>query len=245
MNSIVPLTNLIGQVSSGAQSAAFQPALPSDGLHWWNLIDLSFRNGDLVLTFGPIVVVVAILALAWFAYRTYQQWKLRPSKWDTTSIMVKYGLFEQEIKPNNETVRIAYQAWVEITTRKVGLPFDDNHDVIVEVYNSWYEVFRVLRDLAKSVPAHRLRDCPNTQKLVEILLQVLNKGLRPHLTQWQAKFRRWYDAAKEKPDNNDKTPQEIQRQFSDYDALVTDLKNVSAQFVTFAQTLKDLAEGKR
>ena len=238
------VTVLLGETDTSTLAAGSLPLPSQDTWDWANLLQLSFKGGGLILTVGPIILTAALLVLGWFAYRVYRRWKSRASRWDTTSVKVKFGnLFELEIKPNHDTVRIAYQAWVEISTRKVGLPFDDANNVVVEVYNSWYEVFRILRELAKTVPAHRLRDCPDTQKLVDILLRVLNDGLRPHLTRWQARFRRWYETAKCGDDSKDKTPQEIQTLYPQYEALVADLKSVNGRFVTFAKTLRRLAEG--
>jgi hypothetical protein len=65
----------------------------------------------------------------------------------TKSVKLTFKGVEWEICPDTETRRIAHQAWVEIKSRKVGLPFEEGLDVIVEVYNSWYQLFGVLRDL--------------------------------------------------------------------------------------------------
>jgi len=221
------------------------PATPDSVSHWYDLIVTRWEHGGLELRFGLLGILVVVAAFV--GLRFLLPFLLRrPSAFgDTASIKIKFGsLFEQEIKPNHDTVRIAYQAWVETTTRKVGLPLEEENDVIEEVYNSWYAVFGILRELAKSIPAHRLRQCEDTRQLVIILQRVLNEGLRPHLTRWQARFRRWYETAKQDEANKDKSPQEIQRDFPGYDELVKDLKEVNQQFVEFASTLKQLAEGR-
>ena len=87
---------------------------------------------------------------------------------------------------------IAYQSWVEMNTRKIGLPIDEENDVIVEVYNSWYKFFGVIRENIKNMPGHKI-DC--SVELIEKLTDILNSSLREHLTKWQAKFRRWYEIA--------------------------------------------------
>lgn len=58
-----------------------------------------------------------------------------------------------KLKPNNVTVSVAYKLWVEINTRKIGQEIDYSNDVIEEVYNSWYEFFKVTRELLKEIPA--------------------------------------------------------------------------------------------
>lgn len=150
---------------------------------------------------------------------------------------------EVEICPDHEIRRVAYQAWVEIQTRKAGLLFDEEHDVIAETYDSWYELFGVLRALSKTIPAECYADDDDARKLVGVLLESLNEGLRPHLTRWQARFRRWYTAAVAKDGAAARPPQEVQRDFPQYAELVADLKAVNKRFVDFASALHRLAQG--
>lgn len=152
------------------------------------------------------------------------------------------GLGKVKIKPNNETIHIAYQAWTELITREVALPFEEDHDVIVEVYNSWYAVFGILRELAKSIPAHKLRYDENTKKLVNAMITVLNEGLRPHLTRWQARFRRWYEQEKELDENKKLAPQDIQKKYPEYQTLIKDLKIVNSDMIKYADWLKKIAQ---
>ena len=112
---------------------------------------------------------------------------------------------------NKEVSKIAHKTWVEIMTRKVGLTFEEDKDVIVEVYNSWYKLFEIIRELLKNVEPNK-KD-KNVEKLEDILIKTLNEGLRPHLTKWQAKFRRWYDIELKKEENNKVPPQEIQKRY--------------------------------
>ena len=190
------------------------------------------------------LIVLVVLAAALLIFRWIRKRSPRPT-WEPVKAKLKIAnLGEVEVAPNYETIKIAYQAWVEIQTRKVGLRFEEEDDVIVEVYNSWYEVFRILRNLAKSIPAHRLREDENTRKLVEYMMRVLNDGLRPHLTHWQARFRRWYKTASALPENGAKSPQEIQRDFLHYGELVKELKRVNEDFIEYAAWLRQLAEGR-
>ena len=50
----------------------------------------------------------------------------------------QFGLGEQKItlRPNDTDRQIAYKVWVELSTRKIGLPIDLDDDVIAEVYES-------------------------------------------------------------------------------------------------------------
>lgn len=142
------------------------------------------------------------------------------------------------IELNKEVSRIAHKTWVEIMTRKVGLTFEENKDVIEEVYNSWYKLFEIVRGLLKEIEPNKKDE--NIKKLEDILIRTLNDGLRPHLTQWQAKFRRWYYIEIHKEENEDKTPQEVQNRYAEYESLVKDLKETNEKMVQFAHELGKL-----
>ncbi|EKD94413.1 MAG: hypothetical protein ACD_26C00063G0001, partial [uncultured bacterium] len=80
----------------------------------------------------------------------------------------------------------------------------------------------------------------NTQILVDLLIDSLNKGLRPHLTEWQAKFRKWYTIELEDKQNKTKTPQDIQKKYPQYKKLIFDLVKVNKQMVAYTNEIKKL-----
>lgn len=131
---------------------------------------------------------------------------------------------------------VAYKIWVELSTRKIGIPFDKENDVIVEIYDSWYEFFTITRELLKEIPSNRIN---GAMELIELSEKVLNEGLRPHLTKWQAKYRRWYNDAL----NNDKekTPQEIQKEFEKYDILIEDIVKTNNQMIEYKNLMHNIA----
>lgn len=151
------------------------------------------------------------------------------------------GIGSVKIKQNREVSQVAHKAWVEFVTRKAGLEFNPDHDVITEVYNSWYQLFERIRSLIKEIPADKIKN-DNTQALVKILVNSLNNGLRPHLTRWQAQFRRWYESELQKKENADKTPQEIQRMYPFYDELVRDLILVNQQVISYTNEIKKIGK---
>jgi hypothetical protein len=183
---------------------------------------LNWEGGGFEVRVGLLWVFVLVVCVVFFGWIRRRIARGMRGHWKTERITLTFMGQEWHIVPDNETRRIAYQAWVECQSRKVGLLFEEEHDVIVEVYNSWYQMFAILRELAKSVPAERLREKDSAQELVRVLMAVLNEGLRPHLTRWQACFRRWYAKASELPQ---------------YKELVADLKGVNGEFVKFAERL--------
>lgn len=209
---------------------------------WRNLLDLRIAGWGIDLHVGAVfaLLVVLIVVLGLVAHR-------RSGRWQVTSANFAFaGCATVTICPTDDVALLAHQAWVEITTRKAALPFDEEHDVIAEIYNSWYELFRALRELSKNIPTrHGLREGSEASQLVEILTGALNEGLRPHLTHWQARFRRWYEAELQKPETAGLAPQEVQRRYPQYDTLVADLRGVNAGLAEFAESLRKLAHDRR
>lgn len=153
----------------------------------------------------------------------------------------QFGLGDQKVTlhPNLTDMQIAYKIWVELSTRKIGLPIDLEDDVIYEIYDSWYNFFAVTRELIKDVPVSRFRR-KDTEQIVRLSIDVLNTGIRPHLTKWQARFRRWYEQELEKKENLALHPQDIQKKFSKFDELENDLKLVNQRLMSYRQRMYEL-----
>lgn len=149
-----------------------------------------------------------------------------------------------KVKRNTENLYIANRIYIELTTRKAAIPIDDNEDVIEEVYNSWYKLFGIIRDEIKQLPGEYLKDHDPTKALLGLTSKILNDGLRPHLTEYQAKYRNWLKVEKEKEINKNKTPQELQREYPDFQALISSMKNVNTVLIQYSKELDKLIKGK-
>jgi hypothetical protein len=191
------------------------------------------------ISLGPALIAVLIVVggIAWLYFRKSTK------HFELVELEVRLGnLGRVKIRPSYEDVQVAHKAWTELVTRKAAITFEENHDVIVEVYDSWYELFGRMRNLVKEIPARKIRLSDDTRELVRVLVEALNRGLRPHLTKWQAKFRKWYQTELEK--KSQETPQEIQRRYPEYSQLVAELKTVNEQIVEYADLLKRVSQGK-
>lgn len=222
------LNSLLAQATTGGDSG-------------WDLLrlrltrEISFELSVhwLVLLIVAVAILVTVVGL-WSRGRRYDVVELNVD-------VAKIG--KVVMRPNQEVAGIAHRAWSELTTRKAALPFDPDHDVIAEVYDSWHSLFGEFRVLIKSIPVEKLRASADARKLCEVLVEVLNGVLRPHLTEHQARFRKWYEhAAEESPELS---PQELQRKYPDYDRLVSDLAERNRQIVDLAEFLKKVAFGDR
>lgn len=167
---------------------------------------------------------------------------LRKTKvYEIDEATIGIGTQKVKIKPNYEDMQIAYKLWVELSTRKIGLEVDLDHDVINKIYDSWYEFFKLTRDLIKEIPVFKIRKDESTKELVRIAIEVLNEGLRPHLTKWQAKFRKWYDSEIQKDENKNLSPQDIQKKYPEYEDLTKEMIGVNRKLIEYRKILRQLA----
>jgi hypothetical protein len=197
----------------------------------WNSTDWLF---SLTLSAWVVVaiVVISIILLIWrywaggFAFKSFEI--------DQADIGI--GSQKFSFKPNMTDKQVAYAIWVELSTRKIGLPIDFDNDVVSEIYDSWHGFFTVTRDLVKGIPAQKVRR-DSTQKIIRLSIEVLNEGLRPHLTRWQARFRHWYDRELRKYDegNGEEVldPQLIQEKFPNFEELKKDMEQVNQSLIKY------------
>jgi len=159
----------------------------------------------------------------------------------TITINAPFGLGTYEFNRaelTDKELDIAWKLYVQLTTRKAAIPIDPDHDIISEVYDSWYELFKSTREYLLELSAKDIEGNENAQQIVKLSLDVLNKGLRPHLTEWQGKYRRWYEKALDNPKYENLSPQEIQKKYPDYDQLIKSIQEVNTNLIKYADELK-------
>jgi hypothetical protein len=154
---------------------------------------------------------------------------------------IKIGLKDTSITysiiRSYENIEIAHKIYIELITRKAAIPIDKEKDVIKEIYDSWYILFQITRDEAKKIPGSLLSE-NITKQLIEMSSTILNQGLRPHLTEYQAKFRRWYANSLEKEENKGKSPQEIQKEYPEYESLIKSMLEVNQILIDYSKQLE-------
>ena len=105
-----------------------------------------------------------------------------------------------------------------------------------------YRLFEITRNLLTQLPPNHFR---KTGGVADLLIKVLNDGVRPHLTKWQVEFRSWMERARNNPDNSLKSPLDIQKEFPRYDELVEDLKSTNTELSKLAYELYCIATKKK
>ena len=200
-----------------------------------DVLYVEFENWyTLILRLNWLAIILPLIIVC----IVYHALKKGLSKQSSTIDELTLGIGDSKIKLkyDKRDQEIAYKLWVELSTRKIGLLFDRENDVITEVYDSWYEFFRIARELLKEIPARRLRF---SNDLIDLTDKVLNKGLRPHLTTWQAKYRKWYRNASDS--NKDDTPQSIQKTYQYYDELIEDLIKTNERMIEYKELMRKIA----
>lgn len=208
-----------------------------------DLVSFKLSSEGASLALSPIsvaVLVVIVVGVLWLS-------DLRQRKWMKTFEVdeAELGIGNQRIKlrPNRNSVQVAYRLWVELSTRKVGLKIDLEHDIIVDIYDSWYAFFKVTRDLLKEIPSHRLSTDPATTKVVQVAIQVLNESMRPHLTDWQGRYRRWHSREAASEACLEMDPQLIQTRYPRYAQLSADLLRVNEHLIAYRNVVTHLVFG--
>ena len=188
---------------------------------------------------GTVVVAVAVIAVA---RQVITSGRSGPNL-AIDSAQFGFAGATVSMKPNATDRQVAYAIWVELATRKIGLPIDLDNDVLIELYESWHAFFAVTRDLIKTVPVTKLAS-PSTRAIVQLSVDVLNLGIRPHLTLWQARFRRWYDFELARSGGGgEEDPQEIQRRFPKFTELTSDLHRVNKGLIAYRDKMAEIVYG--
>jgi len=205
--------------------------------------DIEKGTFSLTLNLWVLLIVIILIFLVTLLLKKYRnnsaiEQNIKPVK-------LKYSLggteVEYEITRNYKNIEIAHRIYIELITRKAAIEIEENKDVIVEVYNSWYSLFQITRDELKSIDGELIKDNNKSSQLVKLLTDILNKGLRPHLTEYQAKFRKWYNEQLE--NDNSLSPQEIQTNYEDFIPLMTSMKQVNINLMDYSKQLKKIIDG--
>lgn len=187
--------------------------------------------------FHSSVAIISVL-FAIFSIRVYMSFLHKKAFWKRFGAIelniALGGIGRVTLRPTIEDIQIAHRIWIQLVTRKAAIEVDEN-DVIGEVYDSWHALFLEVRALIGAIPANLIKN-EDTRKIITISVETLNNGLRPHLTKWQAKYRSWHQTAKEK--DKESTPQDLQKKFPEYEALMQDMLRVNRELIAYAAELK-------
>jgi hypothetical protein len=194
---------------------------------------------------GPMLVLVILLSctavLIWLLPRLRNRELL-----EIDQAEIGVGDSKLIFRPNLTDRQVAYAIWVELSTRKIGIPIDLQDDVIVEIYDSWYNYFSVTREMIKTISVSKVRG-PSTRAIVNMSIDVLNQGLRPHLTKWQARFRHWHEKELKRKDESGVEvidQQLLQQKFPQYQELKTELLEMNRKLISYRIAMQQIVFDK-
>jgi len=217
----------------------------NDSTSTHEIINLSFNSKQPSLTLESDWVIIAIVVVLIILIILLRYYYSRIFRWQSMEVEISgTPKMTFKVERNYENLYIANRIYIELTTRKAAIPIDENNDSIEEIYDSWYHLFGIIRDEIKTVPGKYLKDHDPTKALIGLTRKILNDGLRPHLTEHQAKFRYWLEKAKKDTNNSSLSPQELQLKYPDFANLVSSMKNVNSILSTYAIELDKLIKGK-
>jgi hypothetical protein len=207
-----------------------------------SLIEFHFNGWYSSLNFNLPFVLILIVVPIIIVLCSQLKWPIGLSKKVEVTLRDPFSGSSIKIVSDYQEKKIAHKMWTQLITRKAAIPFERDNDVITEVYDSWYSLFGEIRQLISDIPVEKLRGRKKTdiESLIRLSTQLLNDCMRPHLTQWQAGFRRWYEA--EEQNQPLASPQEIQRNFFLYEELTKDMESVNKKLCALADELKRLVE---
>lgn len=145
---------------------------------------------------------------------------------------------------NPASLHIAYKVWWELTTRKIALELDEAHDLLTEVYDSWYAAFGLIRDYARELPVGSRAEHSAALEVMNLCSRLLNGAMRPHLTRWQAEFRAWRTSPITLKAHAKLRPQDVDKQFPAYAAMIKDLDKANDLIIDLEQEFRPLIFGK-
>ncbi len=189
------------------------------------------------ISVNTVLIIIFFLALIYFFFKN--KWSSHGKlKLKDISISIGSVRYQYSIERSYSNLEIANRIYTELATRKAALPIDEENDIIDEVYNSFYKLFQTTREEVKKIEGELLRESPKeSQKLIQLVMNILNKGVRPHLTQYQGRFKRWYELELQKDSNKNLSPQQIQKKFPYYNDLIQSLKQVNNVLQEYSKNL--------
>ena len=209
------------------------------------IIRLSFNSNQPSLTLASDWIFISIIVIIFILAFVLRHYFSRMFRWQSMEVEISgTPKMTFKVERNYENLYIANRIYIELTTRKAAIPIDEENDTIEEIYNSWYKLFGIIRDEIKTVPGKYLKDHDSTTALIGLTRKILNDGLRPHLTEHQARFRCWIKKAKKEPDKVNLSPQDLQKLYPDFANLITSMKVVNIILIRYAEELDKLIKGK-
>lgn len=159
--------------------------------------------------------------------------KSDPAVLKKVSVSLPFGIGAAEWEADQTERRAAWSLYVELVTRIAVDTLDSEQGLLREALNSLYSLFETTREILKEagpdVGASR-------QSVGGIAIAVLNKGLRPFLTNWHPPLQVW-----EAKRPAEVSPAEHEQQWSEAPQLRSNLDLLRRDLNQYALALAEIA----
>ena len=92
-----------------------------------------------------------------------------------------FSLGQLEMEPDEAQQKVAWELYVELSTRIAVQPAGDNEGSIREALSSLYSIVEATREILREA-GPTVAQGPNS--VGALAIEVVNRGLRPFLTKW-------------------------------------------------------------
>ena len=113
-----------------------------------DIIDVKFESFSTIIFEINWLVIISLFILVAIISKVIKYIINYSRKQSINIDEIELGIGNSHItmKYDAKDKEIAYKLWIELNTRKIGLQYDEEDDVLVEVYDSWYKFFEIARE---------------------------------------------------------------------------------------------------
>ncbi|MFJ3909258.1 hypothetical protein [Streptomyces vinaceus] len=157
------------------------------GLVLFSLTQVTSRS--LFVITGAVAGAAAVLVVQWYQ---------RTARLTEVKVSVPQ-LSELTFTVNNDSRQVAWQMFIETVTRVSTQPLASDEGVVREALTSMYGLFATTRETLKT--ARPSAPVPGGQTVEYLAITLLNRELRPFLSQWHPRLREFEQAHPGSPES--------------------------------------------
>ncbi|MFD5511192.1 hypothetical protein ACFWIB_25940 [Streptomyces sp. NPDC127051] len=158
------------------------------GLVLFSLTEVT--NRSLFVITGAVAGALAVLVVQWYQ---------RTARLTEVKVSIPQ-LSELTFAVNNDSRQVAWQMFVETVTRVSTQPLASDEGVVREALTSMYGLFATTRETLKTVRPSA--PVPGGQTVEYLAITMLNRELRPFLSQWHPRLREFEQAHPDSPESD-------------------------------------------
>ena len=158
------------------------------------------------------------------------------NKKNTVEINFWIFKYKAEIEITDDIKSAAWEMYVELATRITTVELKSGEGLLREALNSYYSLFKTTREILKKYGTGIATPLnPNDPTFGHLAVGVLNRFLRPLLSQWHPALQQWESKRKD-----DLSPMEHEKTWPLADALRREIEAVRQEMLEYTQVMEDI-----